>query len=479
MAKDKEQTDNNDQSAESQDKPKLEPVSPAKRKRLQKCFEHGSMLSSKGECDYANQMFAQCVAGDPGNLIYTQNFLGNLIKKYKNNKKGGKLAGMRGAGAKAGVKKAVMKKDWHGVVKAGIEYLAFNPWDAATLTDMAKACGELELDECQLAYLRLALDGSPKDMALNRLAADTFAQQAHFDEAIRCLERIAVANPKDNEIQREIGTMQVQKTIHKGGYEDAESSVDVSVEKKARELRTGGAMELTEEQQFRREIRRHPEEVTNYLNLSDYFFKLEDFASAEKVMKEAVEATGAPRASEALEDIQLHRARLELVRAQKRAADKKSEEAVSLFKRMKEELNKRELAIYAARCERYPGDFGLKYELGLRLKRAGKYREAVNEFQQARNEQRKTAAANLETGECFQQIKQYKLALKAYQEAVDTSGIWDEDVKKLALYRAGWLAKGLKDYDTAEKYLSELAGLDFAYKDVSDLLDDVAKKKGE
>ena len=146
---------------------------------------------------------------------------------------------------------------------------------------------------------------------------------------------------------------------------------------------------------------------------------------------------------------------------------------------MKEELNKRELAVYAARCERYPGDFGLKYELGMRLKRAGKYREAINEFQQARNEQRKTASSNLETGECFQQIKQYKLAIKAYQEAVATAGIWDEEVKRLALYRVGWLAKGLKDYDTAEKYLSELAGLDFAYKDVSALLDEIAKKKDE
>jgi len=117
--------------------------------------------------------------------------------------------------------------------------------------------------------------------------------------------------------------------------------------------------------------------------------------------------------------------------------------------------------------------------LGMRLKRAGKFREAINEFQQSRAEQRRTSSANLEAGECFQQIKQYPLALKSYQEAVDTAGLWDEEVKKLALYRAGWLAKGLKGYDTAEKYLSELAGIDFAYKDVSALLDEVTQKQSE
>ena len=34
---------------------------------------------------------------------------------------------------------------------------------------------------------------------------------------------------------------------------------------------------------------------------------------------------------------------------------------------------------------------------------------------------------------------------------------------------------GLKDVDTGEKHLTTLAGLDFTYKDVSKLLDKIAK----
>ncbi|NIP87014.1 MAG: tetratricopeptide repeat protein [Planctomycetales bacterium] len=435
------------------------------------------MLSAKGEYDYANQMFAQCVGGDPGNLIYTQNFLGNLIKKYNNNKKGGKLAGMRGAGAKASMKKAIMKKNWPEAIKSGVELMALNPWDTAACTDMAKACSELDLDECRLAYLRIALDGAPKDLALNRLAADSFAELAHFDDAIRCLERIAAANPNDLEIRREIGAMTVEKTINKGGYDDAETSLDVSVERKARQEASSGAVTLTDEQRLRRELRRHPEEVTNYISLSNYFFKLEDYDKCEEVLQQALEATGAVRAREELENVQLHRARLELMRAKKRAAETRDPKAVALFEQMRGELNKRELEVFGARCQRYPNDFGLKFELGLRLKRAGKYEDAIKEFQQARSEQRKRASANLETGECFQQIKQYKLALQAYQEAISSSGIWDEEVKKLALYRAGVLSKGLKEHQAAEKYLSELAGMDFGYKDVSKLLNELAQAR--
>ena len=57
-------------------------------------------------------------------------------------------------------------------------------------------------------------------------------------------------------------------------------------------------------------------------------------------MSEAVEATGAVRATEELEDIQLHRTRIELLRAKKRAKESQKSDDANLYKRMKEELNK-------------------------------------------------------------------------------------------------------------------------------------------
>ena len=453
----------------------LKPISASQRSRLQKCFEHGSRLSTKGEFDYADQMFQQCVSGDPGNLIYTQNLLINLKRKYNNNKKGAKMAGLRTAGAKARLKNAQRKKNWGNVIKAGLECLHYNPWDAGILGDISKACGALEIPESQIEYLKIALEGNLKNIALNRSAAIAFAKIAQFDEAIACLERIAAQQPHNQEVAREISQMTVNKTIHRGGYDHAETSLDVSVEKKAQDKLTGGAMELSEEQQLRREIRRHPEEVTNYIHLSDYFFKLDDFEAAQQIMAEAAEATGAVRATEELEDIQLHRTRLELLRAKKRATESQKSEDAGLYKRMKEELNKRELAIFASRSERYPGDLKIKYNLGLRLKRAGNYEQAIKEFQQARNDMDRAAVASLETGECFQQIRQTRLALDAYKMAIDyCTASSDEETKKLALYRAGWLSMKLRDNENAQKFFSQLASIDFGYRDVSSLLDEVS-----
>ena len=455
----------------------LKLISTNQRSRLQKCFEHGSMLSAKGEFDYADAMFRQCVSGDPANLIYTQNLLTNLKKKYNNNKKGAKMAGLRTAGAKARLKKAQVKKNWVNAIKAGLECLHFNPWDAGALGEIAKACEALEIPESQIEYLKIALEGDLKNIGLNRSAANAFAKIAHFDEAIACLERIAAQQPKNQEVAREINQMTVNKTIHRGGYDHAETSIDVSVEKQAQGKLTGGALELSEEQQLRREIRRHPEEVTNYINLSDYFFKLEDFEAAQQIMAEAVEATGAVRATEELEDIQLHRTRIELLRAKKRAKESQKSDDANLYKRMKEELNKRELAIFASRSERYPGDLKIKYDLGLRLKRVGNYEQAIKEFQLARNDMDRAAVASLETGECFQQIRQTRLALDAYEMAIDyCTASSNDETKKLALYRAGWLNMKLRDNENAQKFFSQLASIDFGYRDVSSLLDEVSKK---
>lgn len=493
MAKKKKQDksdkkkDAQDQEGPENDEPLLPPISPGKRRRLQTAFDHGTLKGSKGEFDYAHEMFAQCVAGDPGNVIYTQNLIGNLIKKYNNNPKSAKRPGMKDKNA---LKKAISKKDWVAAIKPGMGCLKQNPWDPGILKDLATACGHLEVPDCQLLYMNLALEGNPKDMSLNNAAADMFEEMGEFDRAILCLQR--VLKEKDSEeIRRRINSLSVMKTINKGGYEEAETSIDVSVTKRQKDSETSDVEEVSQEEKMRREIRRHPDEVTTYQALADYYVKEENFQAAIEVMKEGVEGTGgAIKAKEYLEDMQIMDFKRKILVAERRAREEakanngkpredRDVKAQQLYKSMKKELNQRELEMYASRCERNPSLYGLKYEFGLRLKRAGKFNDAITQFQEARNEPRKVAASNLEIGECFQQIKQYKLALKAYDEAIQTCGQWDEEVRKLSLYRAGWLAKGLKDWPTSEKYLEELAGLDFSFKDVSELLDEVVKHRGE
>jgi tetratricopeptide (TPR) repeat protein len=141
---------------------------------------------------------------------------------------------------------------------------------------------------------------------------------------------------------------------------------------------------------------------------------------------------------------------------------------------MEAQANQAELEVYAARSARNPGNLLLQYELGLRCKRAGKFREAIQAFQAARDDARHKALVQLHLGECFQHIRQFRLALASYEAAIDASDSMQLDTSKLALYRAGVLAADLGDRDKAEKHLTQLAAIDFAYRDVADRLDKLA-----
>jgi tetratricopeptide (TPR) repeat protein len=83
----------------------------------------------------------------------------------------------------------------------------------------------------------------------------------------------------------------------------------------------------------------------------------------------------------------------------------------------------------------------------------------------------------VDLGECFQKIEQYKLALSHYEQAIELSGEQQQgsEMGKLALYRAGVLATGLRELDRAEQHLTELAGRDFSFRDVAQRLDNLNK----
>jgi tetratricopeptide (TPR) repeat protein len=198
---------------------------------------------------------------------------------------------------------------------------------------------------------------------------------------------------------------------------------------------------------------------------------------ADQLLQQAMQATGGGnlQVRERLEDLQLRRAARQASLAQRNFDQDQSPEAKKLLDQARSQANQVELEVYAARVDREPLNPRMQYELGLRLKRAGKTKQAITALQAARTDAKRRALVLLELGECFQRIEQYKLALSHYEQAIEACDPADVETMKLGLYRAGVLATGLRELDRAEKRLQELAGMDFGYRDVSDRLDKIAR----
>jgi tetratricopeptide (TPR) repeat protein len=475
------------------------PLSVASRQRLQKVFEHAQRCTEKADYDYAHQLLSQCVAEDPANIVYLQACLANLHKKYGNNKKGAKLASLKIKGHRSAIAKAADKGDWPTAFQAGCAALAVNPWDVPTLVALAEACRELHIDEAQLYYLRTALDVDGKDPTVNKHAALALQRMGQFDQAIACWHRVEQAKPHDEEAQQAISRLSVEKAIHEGGYDptllrgekpggsSAGGSVagacarGASVARMSRDAAPTAESPvepaLPPEERLRAAIAATPSEVGNYMRLADLLMHEARLDDARRTLDQALQVAGGGDLAvrERIEDVELRKAAVQAAAAQAHFDHEKTPEAKHTLERARAQANQVELEIYAARADRDPHNVRLQFELAMRLKRAGKMREAITAFQAARGDAKRKALVLLELGECFQKIEQYKLALSHYEQALESCESGELETRKLALYRAGVLATGLRELDRAERHLSELAGLDFGYRDVADRLDKLTR----
>jgi len=458
-----------------------EPISPAIRRRLQQNYDKGMQSAQAGNFDYAIDMLTPAVVGDPGNQIYIQSFLGTLHRKYNNNKKGVTLFAVRSTGGKASMLNASRKKDWRSLVKSGLEVLKLNPWDTSTLIHVAKACHELGLIDAQLTYLKSAQDADPKSLTVNRECALALETIGQYDQAISCWSRVASGakggSADADEANRAIAKLQVDKTMQKGIKEDAgeEESGD---ETAARPNVTSmpKPTKRTRAQELEGQIAENPTDHMLYAELAEIYAKADKWAEAENLLGRGLEATGGDlRIREQLEEIQLRRGRMQLLIADKRASEVKTPEATEQAHKIRADLNRLEIDVFRKRTERYPTNTHWKFELGLRLKKAGNYNEAIKLLQEARNDPKHKGIVLLELGECFQQIKQYNLAMQHYEKAIEEMPEKEHEQRKKALYRAGCLAQGLDKVEEAEKHFTQLAALDFSYKDVSARLDKIAE----
>lgn len=459
----------------------ITPLTQATRRRLQEVFERGKASQQRGDREYAHQLFSECVSEDPGSILYAQQMWENLGPTSPQGKRS-MLGSLRGRSAPAALTRAAARGAWRDAFAAGCAALGKNPADIATLLALADCCGQVHTTESQLFYLRCALELEPKDVEVNRAAAAALEGVAQFEQAINCWRRVAQQKPSDVEATNAIARLCVEQTIQKAGYntELLHGSAEVAPLGTARvadfAISEGtGPQSGTEAslERLRAEIAASPTEIEPRLKLAQALVGRERLEEAAALLAETLAVSGGsdPVVLERCEDLELRRMIQQVLIAEQRARDLQTPDAEDLARNLRGEAVQRELQVYAARADRSPSDPRAQFDLAIRLKKLGKKREAIPVFQRARADRKRAAEVNLHLGECFQHIEQYKLALAAYEGGIDSCGPGQEETLKLLLYRAGVLATGMREFEKAERHLTRLAGIDFAYRDVGDRLD--------
>jgi tetratricopeptide (TPR) repeat protein len=311
--------------------------------------------------------------------------------------------------------------------------------------------------DTQGLFLRQALDVAPKDIAVNRHCANYKERLGEYDQAISCWQRLAGTKSVREEAEQEIARLSVEKTLRKQADRGVSSKEESGV---------------TLLEQLQKKLANSPTDHETAFELADLLEREASIEEAEKVLVDALAASGNDlKVREHLEDRQIRWSKRRVMLAEKQVQITDSEATRETLDRLRTGLVKQEIDIFAARVERYPDNVSWKFELAIRLKTAGSPAEAIKYFQAVQVDSRRRGAVALELGECFQKIKQYPLAMRNYQTAVESLGDREIDLQKRALYRAGVLAAAMKDRDAALKFLSNLAEIDFGYRDVAQRLE--------
>ncbi|MDR2437770.1 MAG: hypothetical protein LBE12_00160 [Planctomycetaceae bacterium] len=454
------------------------PQNPADREKLQRLFAHGNKQMSIGSYDYANEMFMQCVLRDPDNPIYFKSFLANLKKKYGDKKKKGVLSSLlTGSG-----KKTILSKKPDQVFKASIEILKSDPWNVSALLSAGGACEELGHHNVAIEYYKSAVDSEPFHLEANRICGTALREIADYDGALACVHRILKVKPGDQETEKLRKDLTVEKTIHKGKYATGDSA-QIREARDATTKSTGIEEDvdvmgrpLTYLEQVEKRIKKNPNDIANYLELAQHFYQQADYEKSEQYYLQAVQLSkNSPDLIERLLDTQKQKLHANVLALKEEFEKTKKESIKTEFYKTKEEYDSKNLELAQHRIQYHPNHAGYHFEYGVLLQQRKQLKEAITEFQLAKAEVTRKGECLLALGQCFQMIKQTKLAMTHYQDAVVS--LSDGEHKKKALYLAAKLAFELEDYEKSEEYGHQLAAIDFSYKDLGELLDKVAEKR--
>ncbi|MCC6909609.1 MAG: hypothetical protein IT430_16845 [Phycisphaerales bacterium] len=270
---------------------------------------------------------------------------------------------------------------------------------------------------------------------------DLFEEIGAYEMAVKVGEVALSLDRTDAALQARIRNLSAQATMDKGRYDTnvgQEGSYRGSIrDAEAQKLLTeednyaaGTDQMLRRIQTARAEWQANPLDPNAIQRYAEAMGKSGDEkleTEAIAVFRKGYEDTSEYRFRMQAGDIKLMQARRKL-----RALKEKAEETGDPVDQARVEKGEREILTaevgeYRERCEKYPTDLGLRFELGRRLYELGEYDEAIPSLQEAQNDARHRSKAQHLIGLCFLKHEWFDEAVESLRTAVDNYEFKDDD----------------------------------------------------
>ena len=449
-------------------------------------FEYANRAMAGGNHDIAIRCLRASCKLVPASLSYRQTLRKVEKAKYKNNLRGGLLAPLTSLRARARLWSARRRKDHRKVLEHGEEILARNPWDKGAQLDMAQAAIALEMPTLAIWFLQQAREKNPKDAQINRALARLLEREGHFNQAIALWELVRKAAPRDLEAQDKAKQLAATETIARGNYKEATSGempalssrkgnekepmTPVPATKKVTPVRKQAA----QDEALRARLDSDPSNPDTYLQLAALYRRNSQSDKARVILEQGLDATGqAFELALALADLEIEPLRRVLVRTEDQLrAQPRDEKLLKARDELLDQINTRELDCYRLKAEHDPLDRSSRFELGVRLLRAGQVEEAIGELQAARADARLHWKALMHLGHCFEARQNWSLAMRNFEEALRLMPNGEETHRKELLFHLARTHSEAGDLPRAIELGLDLANLDFGFQGIGRLIEE-------
>jgi tetratricopeptide (TPR) repeat protein len=371
-----------------------------------------------------------------------------------------------------------VKKNPGKAMDSAEKMLSKDPSNATALKLLADAAKSHELPATRVFALEGIREIQPDNIKILLEIGDAYIAAGRPEAALNAAERVLELKPGHEEAQALIKSASVAQSMQKGKWEEEGSYRDklrdesqaISLEQEGKVVAAEDATRSLIEETLEK-VKAEPENLNHYRTLIKHYQSVEEFEEAIRWVNEARKIPAGASDSN-LEKLQseLKIAALERDLAAKTREFKENPENQDLkaeIDSLSGELDSLKLEEAKALVEKYPNDYGNRFEYGRLLFNKGEVDAAIEQFQVSQRNAKVRVQSLIFLGNCFKQKKQYDLAVQQYATVKsEISGMNDQ--KKEVIYELAGCYEKMDKTDEAIAEYKSIYSVDIGYRDVAE-----------
>lgn len=373
---------------------------------------------------------------------------------------------------------AKAEKDPEGSLVKAETLIDKNPANVLGHEMIAEAANLLGMKETVVFAYETIRKIHPKNLKFLKDLGNAYLVAGKTEKAIETGNEILKLSPTDGDAVDLMKRASVAVAMNKGKWEESEDfraqlkdeDEAQALEQQAKSVTDAKGLEELIRQTYEK-VEKEPANLTNYRQLSDYYQRYGDLENAIAWVQEA-------RKQEAGQgDVSLEEKERELTIEyfdnsisqwhQTHLADPTNLEVKNSWEQAIAQKKLYEKSQLESLVQRYPNDYGYRYELGVNLFENEDYENCLSHFQLAQRNAKVRLDAILYLGRAYSRKNFYDLAIEQFSILKNEIQVMD-DRKKDAIYELGCCFESMGKKDKAIEEFKVVYSADISFRDVAD-----------